>query len=150
MVGEQEEIGARIRQARESKGWSQQQLAGKVGMSQEAISKIETGQTRQPRQLRRIAKILEVSAVYLIGEEADPKHGHKVSRSRDINHEVDHRLLRDIVAIVEDVLEQIDDRMSSGKKADLIALLYEHYAGRQDEPISRDSVVRWVNFGSRR
>lgn len=149
-MGEEEDVGVRIRHARESMGWSQRQLAEKVGMSQVAISKIELGHTQHPRQLRRFAKILEVSVAYLIGEQADPKRGHKGSGEGDINHEVDHRILRDIVAIVDDVLTQIDDRMSSGKKADLIALLYDHYAGREDEPISRENVVRWVNFGNRR
>lgn len=63
-----EDIAARIRQARETKGWSQHQLAKKVGMSQEAISKIEVGQVRQPRQLHRLAKTLEISVLSLIGE----------------------------------------------------------------------------------
>lgn len=48
------ELGDKIRQAREAKGWSQADLGQKVGVSQVSIQKIETGETRQSKHLPRI------------------------------------------------------------------------------------------------
>lgn len=49
------EPGPRIRDARRQKGWSQADLAKKVGVSQVAIKKIEANTTRQSKFLPKIA-----------------------------------------------------------------------------------------------
>ena len=55
-------VGERIKRLREERNYSQQYLAGKLGISQKAYSKIETNQTRlSVDSLLKIAEILETS-----------------------------------------------------------------------------------------
>jgi len=61
-----ETLGERLRRKREACGWSQAQLAAKVGSSQAVIQKIETGKTLRPRNLEALAEALVVSPVWLM------------------------------------------------------------------------------------
>lgn len=58
----------RIRELRKKNGWSQAELAARLGISQSAIGMYEQGR-REPdtRNLLRIARIFNVSVDYLIG-----------------------------------------------------------------------------------
>lgn len=64
----QAEVAFQIRRLRESKGWTQKDLAEKVGCSQQAISAIEqAGYTRHSLPLlRRIAAALDADVVIAI------------------------------------------------------------------------------------
>ena len=55
------DIGPIIRQARESKGWSQDQLAERVGVGRPHISRLEAG-AREPTValLSKLLKVLEL------------------------------------------------------------------------------------------
>jgi len=55
----------RFRQAREKAGLTQEELRIIVGVSQNAISKIESGETKKPRDIIKYARALGVSADYL-------------------------------------------------------------------------------------
>lgn len=63
------EIGERIREARKSLGWTQQQLAEKAGVAAITIRQYEAGK-RIPRldQLQKIAKAMGVSISHLCTE----------------------------------------------------------------------------------
>lgn len=52
--------GEMIARAREARGWSQKDLADRVGVSQVAILKIENGGTKQSKFLPKIAQVLEL------------------------------------------------------------------------------------------
>jgi transcriptional regulator with XRE-family HTH domain len=52
--------GAIIRDARKQKGWSQKDLADRVGVSQVAIMKIENGQTTKSKHFPKIAQVLNL------------------------------------------------------------------------------------------
>lgn len=54
-------IGARVRAAREARGWSQAELGRRVGLSGSAVGRIETG-TRDGELLswRRICAVLDI------------------------------------------------------------------------------------------
>lgn len=52
--------GELIRETREGLGWSQNDLAKRVGVTQVAIKKIEAGQTLQSKFLPKIAQVLEL------------------------------------------------------------------------------------------
>jgi ribosome-binding protein aMBF1 (putative translation factor) len=59
------EVAFQIRRLREIKGWSQKDLAKKVGCSQQAISAVEqAGYERHSRPLlRRIAQVLDADVI---------------------------------------------------------------------------------------
>ena len=64
-------IGARIRELRRKRSWSQEQLGAMVGFSQSKISKIENGDWDSLSDLRLIAKALGVKLKELIDDEPD-------------------------------------------------------------------------------
>lgn len=55
------QAGKLIREAREKRGWSQKDLAARVGVSQVAIMKIETGATVKSKHIPKIAEVLEIT-----------------------------------------------------------------------------------------
>jgi transcriptional regulator with XRE-family HTH domain len=63
------ELGMKIRTKREQVGFSQQELARRVGMTQARISELECGERTQMslQHLRNMARALGVSADYLLG-----------------------------------------------------------------------------------
>ena len=62
-------IGARIRELRRKRGWSQEQLGEMVHFSQSKISKIERGDWDSLSDLRLIAKALDVPIEELVKED---------------------------------------------------------------------------------
>jgi transcriptional regulator with XRE-family HTH domain len=60
-------IGARIRDVRQERGWTQDHLAGIVGVSRSAVAQWETGRAGQVTgNLTRIAACLEVGVEFLM------------------------------------------------------------------------------------
>ena len=64
-----EELGTRIRKAREHYGMSQAELARRIKVSKNSMNMIESGKTPDPSALKvkAIADTLRVSADYLLG-----------------------------------------------------------------------------------
>ena len=62
-------IGARIRELRRKRGWSQEQLGAMVGFSQSKISKIENGDWDSLSDLKLIARALEIPIEELVRED---------------------------------------------------------------------------------
>ena len=61
------QIGARIKDVRQERGWTQDQLAVAVGVSRSAVAQWETGRAGQiTGNLTRIAANLEVGVEYLM------------------------------------------------------------------------------------
>jgi len=60
-------LGARLRELREERGWSQRELGNRLGVLQSKLSKYESG-THQPslRTLVRMASLFAVSTDYLL------------------------------------------------------------------------------------
>ena len=54
-------LGQRMRQRRQEKGWTQEQLAVRAGTNQAVIQKIENGKSLRPRKIDQIAAVLDVS-----------------------------------------------------------------------------------------
>jgi transcriptional regulator with XRE-family HTH domain len=62
-----QDIGARIAAARRERGWTQGELAEKVGVSRSAVAQWETGRAGQVTvNLSRIAAVLEVGVEHLM------------------------------------------------------------------------------------
>lgn len=65
-------VGKNIRTLRHKRGWSQEDIANKLGISIPAFSKIETGVTDiNLSRLEQISKIYEISVVSLLTLEED-------------------------------------------------------------------------------
>ncbi len=61
------QIGGRIKDVRQERGWTQEELAQKVGVSRSAVAQWETGRAGQiTGNLKRIAASLDVGAEYLM------------------------------------------------------------------------------------
>lgn len=65
-------MGHRIEQLRQRRGFSQKELGAKVGISQQAVEKIEAGLTRTPRKLVQLAAALGTDSTYLLEGRGDP------------------------------------------------------------------------------
>lgn len=61
-------VGARIEDRLGSLGWSQAELARRVGVTQQTIWKLVSGQSQTSKHLRRIAQELETTEEYLLGQ----------------------------------------------------------------------------------
>jgi SOS-response transcriptional repressor LexA len=67
-------LAERFKAAREAGGYSQEELAKKVGVAQQTINKIENGIIRNPRKLSLIESVLGLPVGYLMyGEDAEAK-----------------------------------------------------------------------------
>ena len=77
----------KIRQLREAKQWSQEQLANKLGLSPNGYAKIERGETRLTlSRLMELAEIFEMDILELIQGEIqsiDLRMGSHVNNGRD-------------------------------------------------------------------
>lgn len=62
-----EELKDRLRIVRESRGWSQSELARRSGVKAQTIQAIEIGKTRKPSNIVAISDALGVRAEYLMG-----------------------------------------------------------------------------------
>jgi transcriptional regulator with XRE-family HTH domain len=66
-MSQPQDIGARIRTAREQQGWTQDQLATAVGVSRSAVAQWETGRAGQvTTNLTRVASALGVGVEFLM------------------------------------------------------------------------------------
>jgi transcriptional regulator with XRE-family HTH domain len=61
-----ETLGGRLTAKRLGKGWTQHELAARVGTSQAVVQRIETGKCRHPRIIHELAQALEVSPAWLM------------------------------------------------------------------------------------
>jgi SOS-response transcriptional repressor LexA len=61
-------LADRVRERRLELGLTQAQLAEKVGMKQQGIRSIEAGESKRPRKLRELARALETTETFLLGD----------------------------------------------------------------------------------
>ena len=82
-------VGKNIRTLRHKRGWSQEDVANRLGISIPAFSKIETGVTDiNLSRLEQIANIYEVNVVNLLSleiEEAEPQVSNLTIAQKKIN-----------------------------------------------------------------
>jgi XRE family transcriptional regulator of biofilm formation len=62
-------IGERIKARRRELGWTQEELARRLGVRQNVISRLEAGVVNNPSvsMIRRLARVLGVTADHLVG-----------------------------------------------------------------------------------
>jgi HTH-type transcriptional regulator/antitoxin HipB len=68
-----QELGLRIRRAREKQGLSQEELAAEMGLGQRAISELENGKRRLAvAEVPTLAHVLDVPILYFFGDDLTP------------------------------------------------------------------------------
>ena len=102
----------KLKEARSIKGWNQEELADKIGLSQGAISQFEKGlRIPTPANIEKFANILEVSKDYLIGEEELTTERVRLMRSIQT-------LSSEELRVVEGVVNMIKKTVPPPSKAD--------------------------------
>lgn len=102
-------VGKSIRILRHQHGWSQEEIASRLGISIPAFSKIETGVTDvNLSRLEQIANIYEVSVVQLLNvdnDQADPAPSHLNVMQKKLNdREVEiANLQRKVIELYEEL-----------------------------------------------
>lgn len=122
-------IGQRLLEARIKAGMSQADLAEKVGVSQQSIQKIESGQTNVPRRISDIAKAVNVSSYWLqfgTRDENGKKTDFEVKEWEDISHDSNTEFV-DIPVL------DIELAAGCGSNAELIESEEYTYPFRKDE-----------------
>jgi transcriptional regulator with XRE-family HTH domain len=64
--GEDSNLGSRLRKRRRELGWTQTELAERVGTSQAVVQKIENGKSLRPRILEQLARAMDVKPAWLM------------------------------------------------------------------------------------
>lgn len=106
IVHDMSTLGTRIREARDAKGWTQEELADELGVAQAFISQIENGRRRPtPALARRLAAALDLSFEELAARE----------EQADVKANLIHRKLK---GLSSDSLEKIEDYVNLVRKAE--------------------------------
>lgn len=73
-ISQKNNLGTRILELRKAKGWSQTELAGKVGISYAQIGRYETKGAQPPAEvIKNIAEALDTSVDYLLNGSSSDK-----------------------------------------------------------------------------
>ena len=76
----------RLRELRKNLGFSQEELAKKLGISRTAYVKYETGESRPVRKLQELSDLFNVSIDYLLGNDIDnAKLDKNIVTNNDLN-----------------------------------------------------------------
>lgn len=133
-------LGARVRQLREERGWSQNDLAAQLpGVKQQSVDQLENGKVVRPRFLPELATALSTSVQWLLTGEGQATQ--KKSASQDGN--IDAELLRDVVIAVEQVIEHSKTKIDNKHRAEMIAVLYDMM--RHEEKINPEKMQQAAN-----
>ena len=103
-IDDRRALGRRIREARENRGWTQQQLGQRFGTSHAAISDIERGVTKVDlADLQRLAHLLGKDVAFFLRPASSIQLRHAAGAKKD-----QHKLKEDFVRYVRS-LEARDD-----------------------------------------
>jgi transcriptional regulator with XRE-family HTH domain len=108
-------VGKNIRTLRHQRGWSQEDVADRLGISIPAFSKIETGVTDiNLSRLEQIANIYEVNVVNLLSleiEEAEPQaSGLNIAQKKIQDREAEiANLQRKVILLYEELRNRIPE-----------------------------------------
>lgn len=106
-------VGKNIRTIRHQRGWSQEEVANRLGISIPAFSKIETGVTDiNLSRLEQIANIYEVNVVNLLvldAEDIEPQTSHlNIAQKKILDREAEiASLQRKVILLYEELRNRI-------------------------------------------
>lgn len=83
------EIGERLKQARKSKGFTQESLSSQIGASRGVITNIEYGKAEpQPLVIRAICDVLNINEQWLLTGEGEMEISNKSEKSAKLLSEI--------------------------------------------------------------
>lgn len=109
-VGDSEEIGLKIREARLARGWTHEELARRMGVNWRTVQRWQKGRLPRVETLRRLAAVLDIPPATFLDVEGEVT----LSDLRDRLAEVTARLDRLSAALDELVREDDEPSPRSG------------------------------------
>jgi transcriptional regulator with XRE-family HTH domain len=110
-------LGKRLKAARKNKGFTQQELEKRSGVSQQLISRIESEKIDNTTEVFNLAEVLDVNAKWLATGNGDMN-----AESRAVSSEYSREDLK--------ILEMING-MTSKQKNDTTQLIHDYYRENQ-------------------
>ena len=122
--------------------YTQQKLSDLSGVKLRTIQNYENGQSPKSENVVAIAEALECSLDWLLlgRGEPDPKQP-QTAPTKPIEIEI----LRQVIEGVQDGLNELDSELEPEKLADLIILLYEHYA-ETEKKVEKETVSKYLRL----
>jgi transcriptional regulator with XRE-family HTH domain len=137
MLGPKNELGSRVRQLREARGWSQAELAAHLpNVKQQSIDQLEKGKVARPRFLPELAYALNTTVAWLLTGEESLSSAPLLEASSE--NKIDRDLLKEIIVAVEKVNDQRALRLNPEEKAEYIVGLYD--MAKVEEDRSRENL----------
>jgi transcriptional regulator with XRE-family HTH domain len=110
------EISEKIKKLRTAKNWSQEELARRIGVAQQYISKYESGKTKPSYKiLQKLAYVLEEPVEYLITPENPESNDLKVNDQELLNllARLEHLDAQDLITVKHVVEAMIAKKMAN-------------------------------------
>jgi transcriptional regulator with XRE-family HTH domain len=103
-------LNERIRDIREKKNYSQEYMANKLGMSQNAYSRLESGQTKLALdRIKSISEILEISFISLL--ELEDRQVFNIQHNETVNGHVNYHRSQSEKELYDQLLLEKDRRI---------------------------------------
>jgi transcriptional regulator with XRE-family HTH domain len=140
--------GERIRQIREKLGWNQDKFARYLGVRTSTISRYECGRIPNEPTLAKIAKIGNTTPEWILKGESESSIMLRLNKApqlkiNDHAPQLDRQLLMDIIALMEECLEDRKVGLSPAQKGHLVLLLYDRYV-ETAIPVTKNTVLSYV------
>jgi len=141
-IGNILKTGDRIRKIRERLGLTQQELAGKVGVTAASINRYEKGRVPKRKDiLNRIAELGNVTSEWILkgeGTAAPPATAEHAPVSYTLlSQDLDEDALAHVLLLARDWLRRHRDKISPRGEAKLIAKMYRHWLTDKEYPDDR-------------
>lgn len=132
------QIGDRLRQLREKKGWTQKDLADYIGVTAQAVSSWEIGKTFPDIVLvPALSKLYNVTSDYLLCINSEIESDSKCNWTKEINKLVDDGELLSAIKEMKLYLKEYPDDFILMQK--LIRVMYK----LNDESLYTDIIEKW-------
>ena len=136
-------VGARVRQVRQEKGFTQKDLADLSGVCQQMISKLEVGRAQGSANIVRLALALDVSPAWLegISQHKNPEQS-KAAQVKDIplNRKVLHACIEYLTGKFA-LLGAPNYR----QQAEIFALCYELCAQEKNRKLTKADMISMLS-----
>lgn len=135
-------VGARVRQVRQEKGFTQKDLADLSGVCQQMISKLEVGKAQGSANIVRLALALDVSPAWLEG--ISRQKTALPAKPAQVNSPLNRKALH---ACIEYLIGKCDllTAYSYRRQAELFATCYELCTQEKNKKLSKTDMISMLS-----